>query len=119
MESFLFKQMQQYDYENLFFCQEQRTGLKAVIAIHSTALGPAAGGTRMWTYATEQEAIIDAMRLARGMTYKLAAIGAPFGGGKCVLIGDPAATSRRRCCAPWLALCIDWVGSSSPGLMWE
>lgn len=81
--------MQRYDYENLFICQEASLGLKAVIAIHDTTLGPAAGGTRMWTYAGEMDAFEDALRLARGMTYKYAAAGLNLGGGKCVVIGDP------------------------------
>lgn len=81
--------MQRYDYENLFICQEASLGLKAIIAVHDTTLGPAAGGTRMWTYASEMDAIEDALRLARGMTYKYAAAGLNLGGGKCVVIGDP------------------------------
>ena len=86
---FIFDFMEQYDYENLYLCQEKSLGLKAIIAIHNTTLGPAAGGIRMWTYETEADAIKDAMRLARGMTYKWAASGANMGGGKCVVIGDP------------------------------
>jgi len=89
MQGFIFEFMEKYDYENLFLCQEQSLGLKAIIAIHDTTLGPAAGGTRMWTYDSENEAIKDALRLARGMTYKYAASGANLGGGKCVVIGDP------------------------------
>ena len=69
--------------------QDKASGLKAIIAIHDTTLGPALGGTRMWTYATESEAIEDALRLARGMTYKNAAAGLNLGGGKTVIIGDP------------------------------
>jgi len=57
--------------------------------VHSTALGPACGGLRMWTYATEEDAIMDALRLGRGMTYKYAAAGVNLGGGKAVIIGDP------------------------------
>jgi len=89
MESLTFDLMEQYDYEHLIFCQEKNVGLKAIIAIHNTTLGPAAGGTRMWTYATEVDAMKDAMRLARGMTYKWAAADVNLGGGKCVVIGDP------------------------------
>ncbi|QBD82698.1 Glu/Leu/Phe/Val dehydrogenase [Ktedonosporobacter rubrisoli] len=89
MDSLTFKLMEQYDYENLFFCQEKSVGLKAIIAIHDTTLGPAAGGTRMWPYATEEDAVGDALRLARAMTYKCAAAGMNFGGGKCVVIADP------------------------------
>ena len=81
--------METYDYEQLVFCQDKSSGLKAIIAIHDTTLGPALGGTRMWTYASESEAIEDALRLARGMTYKNAAAGLNLGGGKAVIIGDP------------------------------
>ncbi|MFV9510770.1 Glu/Leu/Phe/Val family dehydrogenase [Tepidibacillus sp. LV47] len=85
----LFDYLQKYDYEELIFAQDKESGLKAIIAIHDTTLGPALGGTRMWTYATEEDAIIDALRLARGMTYKNAAAGLNLGGGKTVIIGDP------------------------------
>ncbi|WP_226667654.1 Leu/Phe/Val dehydrogenase [Metabacillus litoralis] len=85
----IFKYMEQYDYEQLVFCQDKQSGLKAIIAIHDTTLGPALGGTRMWTYNSEEEAIEDALRLARGMTYKNAAAGLNLGGGKTVIIGDP------------------------------
>lgn len=85
----IFKRMEKYDYEQLVICQDQSSGLKAIIAIHDTTLGPALGGTRMWTYASEEAAIEDALRLARGMTYKNAAAGLNLGGGKTVIIGDP------------------------------
>lgn len=81
--------MEEYDYEQLVFCQDKNSGLKGIIAIHDTTLGPALGGTRMWTYDSESEAIEDALRLARGMTYKNAAAGLNLGGGKSVIIGDP------------------------------
>jgi leucine dehydrogenase len=85
----IFKIMQEYDYEQLILCQDKSTGLKAIIAIHDTTLGPALGGTRIYDYKTDEEAIIDALRLARGMTYKNAAAGLNLGGGKAVIIGDP------------------------------
>jgi len=85
----IFKYMETYDYEQLVFCQDKTSGLKAIIAIHDTTLGPALGGTRMWNYASEEEAIEDALRLAKGMTYKNAAAGLNLGGGKTVIIGDP------------------------------
>lgn len=85
----IFSYMEKYDYEQLVFCQDKQSGLKAIIAIHDTTLGPALGGTRMWTYATEEAAIEDALRLAKGMTYKNAAAGLNLGGGKTVIIGDP------------------------------
>ncbi|WP_338470201.1 branched-chain amino acid dehydrogenase [Niallia sp. XMNu-256] len=85
----IFKYMADYDYEQLVFCHDESSGLKAIIAIHDTTLGPALGGTRMWTYETEAAAVEDALRLARGMTYKNAAAGLNLGGGKAVIIGDP------------------------------
>ncbi|MFY3793183.1 Glu/Leu/Phe/Val dehydrogenase dimerization domain-containing protein [Ureibacillus sp. MALMAid1270] len=85
----IFKYMEKYDYEQLVFCQDQTSGLKAIIAIHDTTLGPALGGVRMWPYQTEEQAVEDALRLARGMTYKNAAAGLNLGGGKTVIIGDP------------------------------
>lgn len=85
----LFKYMEMYDYEQVVVCQDKQSGLKAIIAIHDTTLGPALGGTRMWTYNSEAEAFEDALRLAKGMTYKNAAAGLNLGGGKTVIIGDP------------------------------
>lgn len=85
----IFTYLEEYDYEQLVFCQDKNSGLKAIIAIHDTTLGPALGGTRMWKYNSEDEAIEDALRLARGMTYKNAAAGLDLGGGKTVIIGDP------------------------------
>lgn len=83
-----FDYMEKYDYEQLVFCYDETSGLKAVICIHDTTLGPALGGTRMWVYEDEDEAILDALRLGRGMTYKAAAAGLNLGGGKTVIIGD-------------------------------
>jgi leucine dehydrogenase len=85
----IFNYMGNYDYEQLVFCQDKQSGLKAIIAIHDTTLGPALGGTRMWMYESEEAAIEDALRLARGMTYKNAVAGLNLGGGKTVIIGDP------------------------------
>jgi leucine dehydrogenase len=85
----LFKYMETYDYEQVVVCQDKESGLKAIICIHDTTLGPALGGTRMWTYDSEEAAFEDALRLARGMTYKNAAAGLNLGGGKTVIIGDP------------------------------
>ncbi|WKN45554.1 Glu/Leu/Phe/Val family dehydrogenase [Tunicatimonas pelagia] len=85
----VFNQMAPCDHEQVVHCYDSTTGLKAIVAIHSTALGPAMGGTRMWNYASDEEALTDAIRLARGMTYKSAISGLNVGGGKAVLIGDP------------------------------
>lgn len=81
--------MQGYGHEEVVCARDEKTGLKTIIAIHSTVLGPAVGGTRFWDYATEEDAIYDVLRLSRGMTLKNAAAGLKLGGGKAVIIGDP------------------------------
>tara|TARA_R110000796_G_scaffold252557_1_gene387766 strand:+ start:172733 stop:173836 length:1104 start_codon:yes stop_codon:yes gene_type:complete len=86
----IFEQAAKLGHEQVVFCHDEPTGLKAIIGIHNTVLGPALGGTRMWNYATEEEAAIDVLRLSRGMTYKAAISGLNLGGGKAVIIGDPA-----------------------------
>ena len=94
MES-IFGYMQKYDFENVLYCQDSALDFKAVIAIHDTTLGPATGGCRMWLYDSEMDAVEDALRLARGMTYKYAAAGVNLGGGKTVIIGDPKRKDRE------------------------
>jgi len=76
------------DHEQVVFCYDKGTGLKAIIAIHDTTLGPSLGGTRMWKYKSEAEALNDVLRLSKGMTYKAAISGLKLGGGKAVIIGD-------------------------------
>lgn len=78
------------EHEQLVICSDPATGLRALIAIHNTKLGPALGGVRMWPYATENDALKDVFRLSRGMTYKAAVAGLNYGGGKAVIIGHPA-----------------------------
>lgn len=85
----LFQHVDFDSHEQVIFCYDPDIGLKGIIALHSTALGPAAGGCRMHPYATEQEALTDVLRLSRGMTYKNAVAGLPLGGGKCIIIADP------------------------------
>lgn len=85
----LLQYMENENFEQVVVCTEPQSGLKAIIAIHDTTLGPALGGLRMWPYRTEEEAFIDALRLAKGMTYKNAVTGLNLGGGKAVIIGDP------------------------------
>ena len=80
-------------HERILICQDEKTGLKAIVAVHSTVCGPALGGTRMWNYASTDEALTDVMRLSRGMTYKNAISGLNLGGGKAVIIGD--STSQK------------------------
>ncbi|MDR2166271.1 MAG: leucine dehydrogenase [Clostridiales bacterium] len=84
-----FGYMERYGFEQLCFFQDKSTGLKAITAIHNTVLGPALGGSRFWVYEDEEAAVEDALRLARGMTYKSALAGLALGGGKSVIIGDP------------------------------
>ena len=81
-------QMQKMGHEQILFCNDKSTGLKAIIAVHNTILGPALGGTRMWSYSNELEALNDVLRLSKGMTYKNAISGLNLGGGKAVIIGN-------------------------------
>ena len=80
------------EYEQVIVCHDPSVGLRAIVAIHSTVLGPALGGTRYYPYRSEDQAMADVLRLARGMTYKSAAAGLDLGGGKAVILGDPATT---------------------------
>ena len=85
----LFETIHETEHEEVVFCHNKDAGLKAIIAIHNTTLGPALGGLRMWPYATEDAALNDVLRLSRGMTYKAAVANLNLGGGKSVIIGDP------------------------------
>ncbi len=87
--------MSDMGHEQVVFCQDKETGLKAIIAIHNTVLGPALGGTRMWNYDNELDALKDVLRLSRGMTYKAAVTGLDLGGGKAVIVGD-ASTEKTE-----------------------
>lgn len=84
----IFEEFSRFGHEQLVYCYDELTGLKALIGIHNTVLGPALGGTRMWNYKSEEEALIDVLRLSRGMTFKAAISGLNLGGGKAVIIGD-------------------------------
>lgn len=84
----VFEQIEQYHHENVVYCHDEETGLRAIIGIHNTVLGPALGGTRMWHYATDADALNDVLRLSRGMTYKASISGLNLGGGKAVILGD-------------------------------
>ncbi len=91
----IFELMNQREHEQLVFWSEPRFGYRGIIAIHDTTLGPALGGTRFWNYEREEDAIVDALRLARGMTFKSALAGLNLGGGKSVIIGDPDVRDRE------------------------
>ena len=84
----IFELLQSMEHEQLIFCSDPESGLKAIIGIHSTQLGPALGGTRMWKYNSDADAIKDVLRLSRGMSFKAAVAGLNLGGGKAVIIGD-------------------------------
>ncbi len=84
----LFKDLDTYGHEQLVFFQDKASGLRAIVGIHSTVLGPALGGCRMWNYKDESEAFRDVLRLSRGMSYKAALAGLNLGGGKAVILGD-------------------------------
>jgi leucine dehydrogenase len=92
----IFDFMGSHGHEQILLCSEPSVGYKGIIAVHNTTLGPALGGTRFWNYATEEEAIVDALRLAKGMTYKAAVTGLNLGGGKSVIIGDPKTKQGRE-----------------------
>ena len=85
----IFKELNSRGHEQIAFFNDPYSGLKGIVAIHNTTLGPALGGCRMWNYKTEQEAIIDVLRLSKGMTYKASIAGLNLGGGKAVIIGNP------------------------------
>ncbi len=84
----VFEYMERQQFEQVIHFYDHSTGLKGITVIHNTTLGPALGGTRIWNYRNDQEALVDCLRLARGMTYKSAAAGLNLGGGKTVLMGD-------------------------------
>jgi len=94
MQQSVFDHMLQMGHEQVVFCHDPHSGLNAIIAIHNTTLGPALGGTRLWNYNSHDEAIIDALRLSRGMTFKAAISGLNLGGGKAVIVADPAMKSE-------------------------
>ena len=89
MSAFIFNELNFDDHEQVVFVSEAKSGLKGIIAVHNTNLGPAMGGCRMWNYASEALAVNDVLRLSKGMTYKNAVAGLPIGGGKSVIIGNP------------------------------
>ncbi|MDR8524210.1 Glu/Leu/Phe/Val dehydrogenase dimerization domain-containing protein [Shewanella fidelis] len=97
------------DHEQVVFCHDKESGLKAIIAIHNTNLGPAVGGCRMWNYESDDEAITDVLRLSRGMTYKNALAGLAMGGGKSVIIADPKVQDREALFRAF-GRCIDTLG---------
>src|SRR3982750_765866 len=92
----LFDTLAEMGHEEVVICSDASIGYKGILAVHSTKLGPALGGTRFWQYATDEEAITDALRLSRGMTYKNAVAGLHLGGGKSIIIGDNKTKDREK-----------------------
>ena len=105
----VFDRIEADDYEQVVFCHHRASGLRAIIAVHSTALGPALGGTRLYPYATEEDAFDDVLRLSKGMTYKAALAGLDLGGGKAVVWGDPA-TDKSEALLRAYARYVDALG---------
>ena len=102
------------EHEQVVFANDAATGLRAIIAIHSTALGPALGGTRFYPYASTDDAVRDVLNLSRGMSYKAALAGLDLGGGKAVIIGDPQSSRPRRCCARTAGSCSRSAVATTP-----
>lgn len=92
----LFQSMSEMGHEQVLFCRDAASGYCGIIALHSTRLGPAVGGTRFWNYTTEEDALIDALRLSRGMSYKCAIAGVPLGGGKSIILRDRNDMDREK-----------------------
>jgi leucine dehydrogenase len=92
----IFEEMQSYGHEMIIFARDEKVGLKTIIAIHDTTLGPAGGGTRFWDYKSEEDALYDVLRLSRGMSLKNAGAHLKLGGGKAVIIGDPKKLKSRK-----------------------
>ena len=90
----IFDLIKNHNHEQIIFCNDESLGLKAIIGIHNTVLGPAIGGTRMWNYRTDDEAVKDAINLSKAMSYKSSLAGLNAGGGKAVIIGDPKIKSE-------------------------
>ncbi len=105
----LFKDLESYGHEQVAIFQDKDSGLKAIIGIHSTVLGPSLGGCRMWPYKTESEALKDVLRLSRGMTYKASLAGLDLGGGKAVIIGD-ARKDKSEALLKAFGRCVEWLG---------
>ncbi len=92
----IIEKLESYGHEQIMFCNDSVTGLRAIIAIHNTSLGPGLGGVRFWNYKNEEEAVFDVLRLSRGMSFKAAAAGLHLGGAKAVILGDPNISSVDR-----------------------
>ena len=111
----IFTQLAERDHERICFHQDPETGLKAIVAIHSTALGNALGGTRRWYYESENDAVYDVLRLSKGMTYKAAISGLPMGGAKSVIMLPKKDHPRTEAEARAFIQGVDFVNDSTIG----
>lgn len=109
-EQKVFGPISELGHEQILVCSDNELGLKAIIAVHNTTLGPALGGTRMWTYASDLDAMMDVLRLSRGMTYKAAISGINLGGGKAVIIGDPRGDLKSEAFMRRFGMFVDNLG---------
>src|ERR671916_621721 len=119
----VFEYIRDDGYEQIVYCSDDQSGLRAIIAIHSTALGPALGGTRFYPYENDDDALVDVLRLAKGMTYKAAASGLDLGGGKAVILGDPTtgrseALMRAYGRVAGVSVSLGGSGDPSPATAW-
>lgn len=110
----VFDLLSQYGYGQLHLKRDAGTGMNAIIAVHDTRLGPSLGGCRFIHYDDEEAAIVDALRLARGMTYKAAITGLSLGGGKSVIIKPRRTSTAAHCSAPSGPSWTSWPGTTSP-----
>ena len=108
----VFQEIQNEQFEQIVYCHDPKVGLKAIVSMHSTALGPAVGGCRMWNYASEQEALTDVLRLSKGMTYKASISGLNWGGGKAVIMGDAKSATKNRAMLERFGEYIDRLGGN-------
>ncbi len=106
------------NHEKVLFATDPATGLKAILAVHSTARGPAVGGCRMWSYPSSAEAVTDVLRLSQGMSYKNIMADLPIGGGKSVIMKPEAISTVRPCLKPSVVRWKASMASTSPQKMW-
>ncbi len=109
----VFKMMSRHNHEQVVFCSEREIGLRAIIAVHDTTLGPSLGGCRFYNYSSDDDALYDVLRLSRAMTYKASIAGLNLGGGKSVIIGDPEKSATSTSSGPSDALSMGWADAIS------
>ncbi len=114
----LFEVISEHAHEQVSFRYDAQSGYRGIIAIHNTTLGPALGGTRFWNYENDRDALVDVLRLSRGMTYKAAVAGVPLGGGKSDIIGNNKTTEREANFRRMGGTSTPWAGATSRRKTW-